>query len=178
MSAPAAPAVLIAIDPGYAGQGNAVAEFLHGFLYDTWFNHLPCVGQRADVVVIEKPQQDARSENVPPKILINLAWEGALLAGAFCGRDGARLVAYTPSEWKGSTPKPVHHKRLWRVLSAAEQKVLGGAATEQAIDAACRKGASKRWGITGAKCYPASFDTHNLLDAAALGAFHLGRIGK
>jgi hypothetical protein len=189
----------LAIDPGYAGKGNACAAFASGELAETWFERAVTFGpnkpppravdarKRAqharaaghfDEVVWEKPQQDARSRAVPPEILISLTAAGALLAGAFAGRDGARIIEYRPSEWKGSEPKPVMHRRMWKILSAAERRILGGDATDQAIRAAQEKGALRAWKIPGAACYPKAFDTHNILDAVALGCVHLGRLAR
>ncbi len=186
----------IVIDPGYAGRGNACGAFEDGRLTCVWFEIVTSTPRTvatlpaksfseykfeagfADEIIVERPQQDARSARIPPAILMRLAWEGALLAGAFAGRDGARIIDYTPSEWKGSEPKPVNHKRLWKVLDDDERAVLGGDETRVAIEAACEKGALKRWGIAGAACYPKAFDTHNLLDVAAIGCFHLGRLEK
>ncbi len=182
----------IVIDPGYAGRGNACGAFADGRLLNVWFERVH-TGKAArlkntdrykramgfaDEIIVERPQQDKRSASIPPAILMRLAWEGALLAGVFAGRDGARIIDYTPSEWKGSEPKPVNHKRLWKVLDDDERAVLGGDETYAAIEKACEKGALKRWGISGAACYPKAFDTHNLLDVAAIGCFHLGRLEK
>lgn len=186
---------LLAIDPGYAGAGNACAAFEAGVLVETWFEKAVTFAPRAPAgparatrwaaaagyfheIVIERPQQDGRSRGVPPDTLIRLAWAGALLAGAFAGRDGAPIVEYTPSEWKGSEPKPVQHARLWTVLAEGERARLGGEATYRTIMAACEKGALKRWAIAGAACYPRSFTLHNILDAVALGCVHLGRLRK
>jgi hypothetical protein len=169
--------VNIAIDPGSAGRGNAyvyardtirVAEF--GRAAD---GHYPDV----DTVVIERPQQDARSYGARPKDLIALAWSGALLAGVYVGQ-GARLVEYTPSAWKGSEPKPLMHKRLWAVLAEAERRELGGRATERAIMAAVEKGALSRWSKPGASYYPKSFTAHNTLDACSLYAYYVGRLKR
>jgi len=95
----------------------------------------------------------------------------------YVGR-GATLIEVTPSAWKGTEPKPQHHARLWEVLTPEERAILGGMATARAIADAVRKGALSRWGKPGASYYPRSFTTHNLLDAAALGCWHLGRLQK
>jgi hypothetical protein len=190
---------MIAIDPGHAGRGNAVAQFEGERLVHTWFERTVtqsmksvgykhgAVGRKVwegnrgglDLVLVERPEyQGQRSQAARPTDLMNLAWSGALLAGQFSGRDGCPIIELPPSVWKGSESKPVNHKRLWAVLDAAEREVLGGLVTEKAIRAACVKGALARWGISGAACYPKSFDTHNLLDAAAIGCYFLGRLKK
>jgi hypothetical protein len=177
---------VIAIDPGYSarGEGCACAYVTGGYLTSVWFARSDSA-LFADVlpitptnVVVEKPQQDSRSWGLPPSTLINLAWEGALLAGLYAGRFGGSVVAVTPSTWKGSVPKPVAHGRLWKVLTPAEREVLGGDDTARRIEAAKRKGALDRWGKPGVRYYPRTWGGHNLLDAAALALTHVGRLTK
>jgi hypothetical protein len=199
--------VILAIDPGHAGEGNACALGDARQLHGVWFERftggaLECPAP-VSVVVVEKPQQDGRSHGVRPRDLINLSWSGALLAGAYAGRDGAALVALHPSDqrdsrcalhssrprrgarvctcargWKGSEPKPLMHKRLWAVLAEAERRELGGRATERAIMAAVEKGALSRWSKPGASYYPKSFTAHNTLDACSLYAYYVGRLKR
>jgi len=176
---------VIAIDPGYSarGEGCACAHTIDGVLRHAWSTRPPCtVGHGLItgplVVIVEKPQQDSRSWGLPPSTLINLAWEGALLAGLYAGRFGGSVVAVTPSTWKGSVSKPVAHGRLWEVLTPAEREVLGGDDTARRIEAAKRKGALDRWGKPGVRYYPRTWGGHNLLDAAALALTHVGRLTK
>jgi hypothetical protein len=176
---------MIAIDPGYArgGPGCACAAFTDGRLVDVWFarpnrealKRLACLYAHS-LVVWEIPQDDARLRGASATTLIRLAAEGATLAGMFAGAACADVRAVTPAAWKGSVPKPVHHGRLWAVLDAGEQAVLGGPRTGAAIEAAKERGALERWKRPGAAYYPASFTAHNLLDAVALGCHTLGRI--
>ena len=161
---------MIAIDPGTSakGKGCACALFRGDTLTATYYArpaawaHLPVVG----MVVVEKPQIDKRTHASAPAVL-ELAWQGALVAGALVGRDRATLMALTPAQWKGSTPKPVCHHRVWVTLSQAERKTLGGDATARAIDAAVERGALDRWGKAGA-AYCVGYD-HNIMDAVCLG---------
>ncbi len=200
--------ITLAIDPGHAGEGCACAVYADGTLRAAWFERYAgrVLGSpawlRIDEVVVERPAyQGARSDQARVADLINLAWSGALLAGAYAGRDGAWLVEYTPNDvrdkrcpkharvstrpapctcsrgWKGSEQKPVQHARLWEVLTPAERAVLGGDATARRIDAAVTKGALERWAKPGAAYYGA-WTGHNTLDAAALGAHHLGRLER
>lgn len=181
------PPSVIAIDPGYAmrGKGCACAAVVHGVLESVWFArpdaahvHHKCERPASITVIVEQPQQDARSWGIPPATLIKLAWDGALLAGLYAGELGCNVVAVTPSQWKGSAPKPVAHGRLWEVLTPAERAILGGDETEARIAAAKRKGALDRWGKPGVSYYPRNWDGHNLLDAAALALTHTGRLKK
>jgi hypothetical protein len=172
----------LAIDPGYAGKGNACACALSGELVSVWFEHARDFdGERAprlEHVIVEQPQQDGRSWSVPPATLIKLGFEGALLAGLYAGASGATLHTPTVTEWKGAENKVPMHARLWVVLSPAERVVLGGSHTWNEIEAACEKGALCRWKKSGAELYPKSFTTHNLLDAAALLMVAYGRLEK
>lgn len=171
---------LIAIDPGYAarGPGCAVAIFVGSRLSQAFFARPEKVRIAALKgvleVVWECPQVDSRSRMSVPAI-VQLAAVGGTLAGMYAGACSSRAVPVSPSEWKGATPKPVHHLRLWRALRVAEHDLLGGVDTELAIEAACRKGALDRWGKPGASYYPSTWWTHNLLDAVGIGLWRIGR---
>lgn len=173
----------LAIDPGYSkkGDGCALALAQNGELTSVGFERAADY-EREDLllghVIVEQPQQDARSWGIPPAVLIKLAWEGAALAGLYAGASGAELHMPTVSEWKGGEKKPAHHARLWQVLTPAERAVLGGEKTYAAIKAACQKGALCRWKLPSDELYPSTFKTHNLLDAAALLMWALGRLTR
>jgi hypothetical protein len=166
---------LLAIDPGAAHPGPACAYFDDTRLVHVEFSYTPSFA--VDHVVIERPEyQGARSQAARVQDLLALSWAGAKCAYIAVGR-GATPHEYTPSARTGQEPKPVHHSRLWAVLDTNERRVLGGDATARAIEAALDAGARRRW-PAGYAAYPRSFKTHNLLDAAALGAFFLGRLEK
>lgn len=188
---------IIAIDPGVAGEGNACASFAGGALTGVWFERVahkgklkrrtrgspcgaPLGGIKIDDVIIERPEfQGARTTSARPKDLMDLSFEGAMLAGAYAGRDGAQVISYTPTEWKGSEPKPVQHLRMWEdALTEDEREILGGDDTYARIVKACERGSLKRWKISGAECYPRTWTMHNVLDAVALGLVRLGRLEK
>lgn len=171
---------LIAIDPGYAkaGRGCACAMFVDDALVAVWFDRptdarCPALA-RLDEVVWEIPQVDARTRVSTPHV-VQLAAVGGTLAGLYAGAHGAKVVPVTPSKWKGSLPKPVCHGRIWAKLTLDERAILGGAATLAKIDEAKRKGALARWAKAGGDYYPASWLTHNLLDAVGIGIWRLGR---
>jgi hypothetical protein len=174
----------MAIDPGYSRKsgGCACAAAFNGRMNSAWFERASEFRSEEASgfahVIVEQPQQDARSWGVPPAVLIKLAWEGAALAGLYAGASGAQLHTPTVSEWKGGEKKPAHHARLWAVLSDAERRVLGGEKTYAVIKAACQKGALCRWKLPSDELYPSTFKTHNLLDAAALLMWALGRLTK
>jgi len=173
---------LLAIDPGYAahGKGCACARFFEGRLVAVWYARATDVTlsfARVSRVVWECPELRPRGGGADPATLMRLAVEGAELAGRYAGVHGATITRMTPHDWKGTTPKPMHHARLWSVLDATERAVLGGERTWRAIEAARKKGALSRW-PPGRTFYGASYTDHNLLDAAALGCVALGRMAK
>jgi hypothetical protein len=182
---------VLAIDPGSAGAGNALAFTLDGVLRQVWFERYDraagahvlagvrrTTGLAIHTIAIERPQQDGRSRAARPEDLMGLAWEGALLAGAYSGVFGAVLVELLPREWKGSESKPQMHARLWAKLTPHERSLLGGEKTGLVIHAAREKGALDRWSKPGVAYYPRAFVTHNLLDAAALALVFGGRLEK
>lgn len=220
--------MIIAIDPGVAGRGCACAS-AHphsGVLEDAWFERpvrggvtgiphakglpprLGQAGSGGTLVLVERPVYEGeRSEKARTQDLLALAWEGALMAGEFAGRDQCPIIEMPPSDmtarecpfhgikayrkrdapidaccclvgWKGSEPKPRMHARVWDVLSYHERMILGGRATEKQIRAAVAKGALDRWSRPGVEYYPRSWDGHNLLDVASMIAVYTKRIKR
>lgn len=165
---------VLAIDPG--AETCACVTFAEGVLVHADFT-IETSGPLREVVV-ERMQADERTRHVDVRHVLACQFMGALCAGLAAGRTGAVVTWYTPTEWKGTEPKPLQHARLWEVLTDTERVVLGGGATLRAINAAVEKGALRRWKISGAECYPRSFKGHNLLDAASLGCVHLGRLER
>lgn len=165
----------LAIDPG--AKTCACVYFEEGRIYAAKFASAPD-GAGLTEVVVEYMQADSRTRNIDVRHLLACQGSGMLAAGWAAGQGGAHVVTYTPFDWKGTEPKPAQHARLWAILEHDERQVLGGMFTQQAITLAVRKGALCKWSKPGDKLYPPSFVTHNLLDAAALGAFHIGRLAK
>lgn len=168
----------LAIDPG--AHECAFAGFDdRRILGRSWFAVVPdCAFAPTDEVVVERMQLDERSYHIDLHGTFACMAAGLRAAGFAEGR-GAKLVQLTPSEWKRSEQKPVQHARMWDVvLTPTEREILGGTDTRVVIERALEKGASRRWKITGAKCYPSTWKGHNLLDAAALGLVYLGRMEK
>jgi hypothetical protein len=174
---------LLAIDSGYPECACAVAK--GGRL--TWVGEGASLdGLRFHRVVVEIPQGDGRA--VPVDDLIRVAVAGARLAECRVAQGSPRgvIVEYRPREWKGSTPKPPHHARMWAALDARERELLGGERTHAAILAACKRGAQGAWKKPGATYYRAkefptvngTKITHDILDAVALALYDLKRIPK
>lgn len=173
---------LFAIDPGV--RQCAVAVAANSNLVDTRMvpsHEMPRPSSPYCDVILEKPQADGRSMTTDDAIALTEA--GANLARAVAGREHS-VRAVTVREWKGGVPKPIHHARLWAVLTDAERDILGGLATARAIQLACERGAVDRWAKDGKLFYRArelpTVDglkiTHDILDAAALLMFGLGRL--
>ncbi len=167
------------IDPG--AQACAVA--LSGLTYELhWVGMIAWLdsycGRLIHRCVVERFEVVHGSD---PDDLFRATAAGFLLAGRITGGD---VRAVTPREWKGQTPKPAHHKRLWAALTPAERELLGGAPTLAAIAAACQRGAKDRWRKPGARYYRASElptvrgvkITHDILDASALNLYDSGRL--
>lgn len=173
--------MIITIDPGVHACALAYLENAHVQAY-ALTNHVDRAALATlDVthVVVERPEyQGLRTQSARVQDLIALSWAGGLMAGTIAGTTGAHLIELPPSAWKGSEPKPVHHSRVWALLTADERLVLGGAATHDAIDLAVDKGARERWKKGGAAYYPRAWKMHNVLDAVGMGLFYVGRMAK
>jgi hypothetical protein len=136
-----------------------------------------------DRVVVEIPT--VRPDTPNPEDLLLIAVAGSRLAER-CAKNWRKVTEYRPTEWKGNTPKPPHHLRMWKALDARECALLGGHKTLAAIKAACLRGAKDRWQMKGALYYRArelpkvngQKITHDILDAAALALYALGRISR
>jgi hypothetical protein len=177
---------LLAIDSGYPECACAVTNSKGLIVYARMLpvDEAPSEDKAyADRVVVEIPQGDGRS--VPTDDLIKIAVAGMRLATWCAGRSGT-IVEYRPREWKGSTPKPPHHARMWAALDAKERALLGGERTHAAILLACKRGAQGAWKKPGATYYRAkefptvngTKITHDILDAVALALYDLKRIPK
>ncbi len=137
------------------------------------------LGARLGSMIVELPEANGRT--TPPDDLIRMTAAGFLLAGQITANP---VRAVTPRTWKGTTPKPAHHRRLWAALAPAEKLLLGGEQTHAAIAAACQRGARDGWSKDGKRYYLASElptirgvkITHDILDAVALNLFDSGRL--
>lgn len=179
--------ITVAIDPGEHKSAAAIFDGTELVGLEWLFPGFESAhADKADRTVIEKPR--LYPGHPRPANILNLAWGGALVAAAFrpqrviynpesrCGvkipRAVARaLIVYEPSQWKGNVKKPAHHMRCWRKLDAHE-RMLFEPCTEEKIKTAVNK-LARTGKVTGY-----SFETHNLLDACALGMYHLKRTPK
>jgi len=159
--------MITAIDPGV--HRCAYADLRDGVITRVDFS--PPVSP-PDIVVVERPEyHGSRSNAARTQDLLALSWAGARAAYAL----GGVVAEVGASAWNRALPKPIVHHRLWKQLSGEEKDLLGGDTTEATIDKALDKGARKRW-AAGHRWYPAKFDTHNLLDAAAIACVYTKRL--
>lgn len=126
-----------------------------------------------DLVVWEKSR--AYRGDPRPQDIIDETAGGALCVGAM---HALRIVSIPPDEWTGQTKKPPRHWKIWRLLSAAERAIIANAAGMSAravaahIETACQA-LAKTGRVVGY-----THKVHNLLDAAGLFLFVVGRMGK
>lgn len=131
------------------------------------------VDESPDLVVWEKSR--AYQGDPRPQDIIDETAGGALTVGSM---RAARIVSIPPDEWTGQTKKPPRHWKIWRLLSHAERAVIANAAgmsaavVERHIDHACER-LSKTGRVEGY-----THKVHNLLDAAGLFLFVVGRMGR
>ncbi len=168
---------LLSIDGGDAQKNSHacyVAEFEGGALYALHhFNRAQAVAARMapDAVAVERPGY--LKSNVPPKVIFGLCWNAARVAEALAA--GCPVHEYTvndgvETDWIGSVRKPILHQRIWRALSGSERRIFP-ASTAGDIERASDHFSRTRKILT-------SHVSFNTLDAAGVGLFHLGRIGK
>lgn len=74
---------------------------------------------------------------------------------------------YYPADWKAQVKKPVHHNRLWQLLTEDEKKFFP-AGTEAKITKGVQRG---KYGNNQDPVF-------DLLDGAGIGMFHLKRTGR
>jgi hypothetical protein len=175
---------LLAIDPGVAPL--AWARFFGGALHSCGFmpREAFAAADWTDLhsLVIEKPFIYPKASKGDPNDLIDLAGAAYFAEGAIVARGGPRAHYVYPRDWKGQLDKPIHHERVWSMLSppeiAAFCRDTGLTSDEVAakIERACdllAKGIRNKDGSP--KEY--AWKTHNLLDAIGLGLWRLGRVG-
>ena len=144
--------VLAAVDPGVSVAGWAIFEgdrlTMCGLaMGNTWYQtarDLPDI--HADILVVEHPVAYPRSA-VNPNNLIKL---GIMAGAAAMSFDAAEVLAPTPREWKGQTPKEIHNRRVLLKLTPIEKAIHGQVKVPQYL-------------------------VHNMTDAVGLGLWALNR---
>ena len=105
----------------------------------------------AAAVVLECMHWRPNDSSSQPNDLLDVQLVGALVAASL----GVVVGVYKASEWKGNTPKKIHHPRISAALYTHEIGILREALT----------------------CTPKAHHKE-ILDAIGIGLFHLGRIDK
>lgn len=82
---------------------------------------------------VAERMKDYRGKGARKKALRRLRQVSTGLADLMKG-TGHCLKLYTAAEWKGSTPKPICHARIWPELTAAE-RVMVVPASKETLDA-------------------------------------------
>lgn len=169
--------ILWALDPA-ASKPHALAEYRDGTLTRSWLARdarAALAGSESvpDVLVVERPRIYPHSDADPADVLAVDRALYLLVGAVTMGGTASRptLVEYLPAEWKGQAKKPIHHRRLWHVLTEPERALLGGAATLAKIEIATRA-------LAFGRRVSYTWSMGDRLDAAALGAFQLKRIPK
>lgn len=142
--------MLITIDPGE--QTGWALWSPSGILYSCGLGS-PSFASGIVGAVIEYPVIYPRSKARPADIL-KLAQIAAEYGGVY--KYLMRSVLYVePAEWKGQTPKDIHHMRIWNKLQSLEQVK---------VDLGCK-------GLPASK-------RHNVIDAVGLGLWHYKRLPR
>jgi len=175
---------LVTIDPGVHRHAIAYGEgeALDQVYFETIEGLAPNAFRPSTYVTIENPRIGRQTRGKDPNDQMDLAVAVGELRGVFRTR-GIVAELLTPSEWKGSVKKPLHHWRVWQTLRLAErQRFAEGAArygrTKTPADIEAKiKAACLRLKLTG-EVSGYSWQAHNLLDAAGLFLFKRGRLGR
>ena len=158
---------LLAIDPGTRFLGWA--GFVGGKLRGAGCSHSPAGDWRthvenmkihvwavtrsvlgADIVALESMTVRGGDAPTPPQDLINVQTVGCLVARSF----SENVVLLTPSDWKATIKKSVHHPRILAALDETER------------------------GIVGCACDRAGAHAKEILDAVGIGLYYLKRTDK
>jgi len=99
--------------------------------------------------------------------MAEVLWNGALVASAL----SPKVIGYSVPTWKGIIKKPIHHHRVWSLMTPAERMLFPENAEEYIRKA--REWLARTGKVTG---YDAEWTNH--FDAHALGMFHVGRIKR
>lgn len=129
--------ILYAIDPG---KKTGLAIFVDGVLSSAkWldgdtYHPPPATKERPALVICERPEvrYSGGGRKSTGGDLITLAIRAGSVASSLSA--GAPIEWATPSKWKGSVPKEIHHERIRKCLSPKEAAIFDRA-TGDARDA-------------------------------------------
>lgn len=153
--------MLLAIDPGLS-TGWAV------FSPDLQSCGMGAPGLTSvDHLIIEKPQVYPNTPTAQANNLITLAFQAGQYVGSIQHKT---LTVVLPHVWKGTLPKPIHHLRIWKILSEQEKAVLSMAKNVQDYLHACQV-----WVTLRRKTLPGGKEC-DMMDAIGLGLYALNRL--
>lgn len=132
-----------------------------------------------DVLVIERMRiyMGKASKGEDPNDLIDVTGASHFVEACIAMRGGPRASYVYAADWKGQVKKPIHHMRLWSVLTPEEKALfalvvgMSEDAIKKKIDEACQR-LALRGKVTGY-----AWEAHNLFDAVGIGLWHLRRVG-
>ncbi len=108
--------MILGIDPGRS-QGWAILDET-GILRSCGLGDNPPV--LPSLVVLEKPQIYPDTPTKQANDLVTLAVSVGRMAERF---SKSKILLVTPHTWKGSTPKPIHNRRVLAKLSLLENGI-------------------------------------------------------
>lgn len=143
-----------------------------------WFLQ-PGVPAGVETLWIErmKVYQGKASKGEDPNDLIDVTGASYFVEACIAMRGGPRANYVFASDWKGQIKKPIHHMRIWSVLTPLEKMRLAAVigmsedAIKKKIDEACQR-LARTGKVTGY-----SWKAHNLFDAVGIGLWQLRRVG-
>lgn len=138
--------MLLAIDPG---TDTGWALFDGPQLFACGLGTPPTAGPTLNIERVLIELSSIRPSDPRPQDILTLA----VKSGEWHGLYRAHAPTYlSPQDWKGSTPKPTSHARIWGKLTSSEQGI---------VDLALRGVAPKK--------------RHNAMDAVGIGLHGVGR---
>lgn len=161
--------MLWAIDPDTKASGLAIFN-LDRLLQVTWVEpfkrkHTSLVWH-ATTLVCEKPRVYPGVPNIDANDLVDLGEVVGWFRSEIFYED---YHSYDPNTWKGQVSKPVHHDRIWQVLTPAERALFPPGTGDKI----------QKWLTWPPKKQKNIKDPDlELLDACALGMYHLKRVAR
>lgn len=142
---------LMAIDPGIRLVGWA--WFVLGKLSACGIDHPDRITLFGDTTVIEKPQvyRALRSKGDPNDLIDVAVIVGELKRQAKLRTPPSRIETPKPAEWKRQVDKAIHHRRIMKVLTDDERRIVPQLPKKV---------------------------HHNMVDAIGIGLAHLERLEK
>ena len=141
-----------------------------------FFDEYPGTGespeQAPDIAVYEHAR--CRPDDPRPQDILDETAGGALTAGSLRAR---RIVPLSPDDWAASTKKPTRHERIWRELDAQERTRVARAAGMTAVQCANHIAAAVK-ALEQGRGPKYTHKVHNILDAAGIFLFAVGRLGR